>query len=445
LIVGGTGVRNRPAEQSRPDERPGITPRLLASWLRLFHPEPNAVIEVRILKIKGEGSYSSNRGGYFDAEHFSTAAGMALAREAEGVYFTLNPLRNGVEARCPNTIKKAEPGGLTSKDDVAARQWLMIDADPQRPSGVSATKAERKKALTDVQELRAYLKGQGWPEPIFADSGNGWHVYYRIDLPADDGGLVERVLRALSQRFSTADTKIDPVTHQPNQLTKFYGTYARKGESTADRPHRRSGLMEVPGCASVWDVSTADVKVVSKEQLEAVGGAAAKKTRGGHSRNGRQDHRLIVPTYLTHFGITVHRDRPGGGGMVWHIECPFDSSHGQNSGDTVVGQLANGAMYFKCNHPDCDGKKWADFKRAVGEPLPEHYDPPKTPRPRKRREGVGVGDVGVGGTPTPSRRAATCSWQTRTTGTPRNWPACWLRGSCSPSRRRTGPGSTKQW
>jgi hypothetical protein len=401
LNVGGTGVRGRPDEQSPPAEQKVVGPQLLASWLRLFHPEARPVIEMRILKIKDEGrSYPYNVGGYFDAEHFSGAAARALDRKtAEGAYFTLNPLRNGVEARCPNKLKRAEPGGLTSKDDVDKRQWLMIDADPKRPGGVSATKAERDKAWNDIGQLRDYLKGQGWPEPIVASSGNGFHLYYRVDLPADDGGLVERVLKELSQRFSTADTKIDPTTHKPNQLTKLYGTYARKGEDTPDRPHRRSHLTEVPGCESVWDVSTADVKVVTKEQLEAVGGAAPPVNgRAGAASKGRHsDHRLMVPTYLAHFGVSVRKEvKPG----VWQIECPFDSSHG-TKGETVVGQFPNGATYFKCNHPDCDGKKWAEFKRVVGEPLPEHYDPPKgrraaRPRPQGQREGVG--GTGVCGT-----------------------------------------------
>jgi P4 family phage/plasmid primase-like protien len=396
LIVGGTGVRKPPAEQSPPAEQRGVSPRLLASWLRLFHPEPNPVIEMRLLKIKGESVYPFNVGGYFDAAHFVGAAVRALDRKtAEGAYFTLNPLRNGVEARCPNKTKRAEAGGLTGKDDVAKRQWLMIDADPKRPAGISATKGERAKALADIQELRAYLKGQGWPEPIVASSGNGFHLYYRIDLPADDGGLVERVLRELSQRFSTAETKIDPTTHKPNQLTKLYGTYARKGEDTADRPHWRSHLVEVPGCASVWDVSTADVKVVTKEQLEAVGGAASK-ARVGSSRNGpRQDHRLKVREYLQHRGVTVHAEKPGSGGVVWLVVCPFNPDHGTKKGDTVVGQKADGMTFFKCNHPDCDGKRWQEFKAAVGKPLPDHYDPPLADRTRKRREGVG-GDVGVG-------------------------------------------------
>jgi hypothetical protein len=407
IIVGCTGLPRRPdeqgaqAQQSPPAERKVVGQALLASWLRLFHPEPNPVIEMRLLKIKDKGrSYTYNVGGYFDAEHFLGAATRALDREAEGTYFTLNPLRNGVDARCQNKLKQAEAGRQTTKNDVAKRQWLPIDADPVRPSGISSTKEERDKAWQDIRPLRDFLKAQGWADPVVASSGNGYHLYYRIDLPANDGGLVERVLKELDRRFSTPETRIDPAIHNSNQITKLYGTFARKGENTADRPHRRSHLIEVPGCESPWDVSTADVRVVSKEQLEAVGGAAAPRKRGGPSRNGRQDHKLIVPTYLTHVGVTVHRERPGGGGTVWHIECPFDPSHGGNHGDTVVGQLANGATYFTCNHPDCGGKGWADFKKAVGEPLPEHYDPPKGRRPAPRREGVGVSGVSVnaGGT-----------------------------------------------
>jgi hypothetical protein len=81
---------------------------------------------------------------------------------------------------------------------------------------------------------------------MLADSGNGYHLLYRVDLPADDGGLVERILAALGERFDTPHAKIDRTVFNPARICKLPGTLARKGDSTADRPHRRAKLLEVP-------------------------------------------------------------------------------------------------------------------------------------------------------------------------------------------------------
>ena len=86
----------------------------------------------------------------------------------------------------------------------------------------------------------------GWPVPIMAISGNGYHLLYRIDLPTNDDGLIERVLLALCERYSDDSVTVDRAVHNPSRITKVIGTLARKGDDTPDRPHRRSELLEIP-------------------------------------------------------------------------------------------------------------------------------------------------------------------------------------------------------
>ncbi len=40
-----------------------------------------------------------------------------------------------------------------------------------------------------AREVRDHLRGQGWPEPVVGDSGNGAHLLYRADLPNDPESL----------------------------------------------------------------------------------------------------------------------------------------------------------------------------------------------------------------------------------------------------------------
>ena len=82
--------------------------------------------------------------------------------------------------------------------------------------------------------------------PIIADSGNGWHLLYCIDLPADDGGLVARVLKALAAKFSDAAVDIDTKVGNASRICKLYGTVAAKGKHSPERPHRVSKVIEIP-------------------------------------------------------------------------------------------------------------------------------------------------------------------------------------------------------
>src|SRR5262249_28091459 len=123
---------------------------------------------------------------------------------------------------------------------------LLIDADPRRPANCSATDQEKARARAKVLEVRDFLTGMGWPLPLLCDSGNGYHLLYRIELPADDGGLVKRVLQALAARSDDRAVEIAAKAPAAPRTTKLYGTRACKGEDTPERPHRRTGILEGP-------------------------------------------------------------------------------------------------------------------------------------------------------------------------------------------------------
>jgi hypothetical protein len=110
--------------------------------------------------------------------------------------------------------------------------------------GIPSTDAEKVDAWETIRAVRSYLDTEGWPAPVLADSGNGYHLLYRIDLPTDDCGLVQRVLQKLACRFDSDAVKIDQKVFNPSRICKLYGTLARKGDHTPERPHRRSGIPE---------------------------------------------------------------------------------------------------------------------------------------------------------------------------------------------------------
>jgi hypothetical protein len=187
------------------------------------------------------------------------AAATELGDE-KGAYFSLNP--------CPPDLTKAIHAG-----DMLRRRWLLLDIDPRRPPDTNSTEKEKATAWAVTERVQAFLGGWGWPGPIVVDSGNGYHLLYRIDLPNDDAArvLLPRLIRALAARFDTKKVILDPKVHNANRISKLPGTWASKGPHSAQRPHRLCRIKTAP----------ATVQVVAREQLQAV--AAGTPAASGES------------------------------------------------------------------------------------------------------------------------------------------------------------------
>jgi hypothetical protein len=209
--------------------------------------EPGDVVELRAFKDRTAVS------GYFDDHEELVEEATKLDGRGFIVYVTLNPVQPALLARAQNKIK-TYPKATTSDADILRRRWLPVDLDPVRPADVSATDEEKKAALGKARELRDYLKEQGWPEPLVADSGNGYHLIYRVDLPNDRESLelVKGVLEALAFKFSDETVEVDTTTCNAARIWKLYGTTARKGDDTEKRPHRVSRFLEAPTEFAAW-------------------------------------------------------------------------------------------------------------------------------------------------------------------------------------------------
>jgi hypothetical protein len=139
--------------------------------------EPGQVYEIRAF---GRGTTS----GYF--RDFAKLAEVAarLSGRTPAVYVSLNPVLPDLFARSADRIK-SWARATTSDGQIIRRRWLPIDFDPVRPSDISSTSDEHQASLLRARECLNWLLSIGWPEPIVADSGNGAHLLYRVDLPND--------------------------------------------------------------------------------------------------------------------------------------------------------------------------------------------------------------------------------------------------------------------
>jgi hypothetical protein len=306
--------------------------------------EPDSVAELRILETGSPGTVS----GYFTDWEKCAQAACKWSGKAPAVYITLNPCHTALLARAANRLA-VRARQTTADHDILKRRWLPIDFDPRRPAGISSTDAEHDTALQRAFACREWLTAQGWPAPILADSGNGAHLLYRIDLPNDDAGrdLVKQCLEALALYHADDVVSLDVGVFNAARIWKLYGTRACKGEHLPERPHRRARLIDVP------DV----VLVVSRQQLEALAALVPSSPQSEPAHpTGRVSFDL--PQWIAeHHLPVVATGSWGDGGRKWILNpCPWNGDH-TNKAAYIV-RFATGAIAAGCHHNGCAEKDW---------------------------------------------------------------------------------------
>ncbi len=204
--------------------------------------EPGDVVEVRIPKTR-VGVVA----GYFDDLTMMANAIYHADNKyrAAGIYYVLNPSDKALLGRAYNRLKE-RVDCTTADPNILARRWLPVDLDPVRPAGISSSDTEHDSAIERAQVIADEMAGE-WERPIIADSGNGAHLLYRVDLPNNQRSLtyVSAALAELDRRYSDDVVRVDVTCANAARIWKCYGSIARKGDNIPGRPHRRSRLLEV--------------------------------------------------------------------------------------------------------------------------------------------------------------------------------------------------------
>jgi len=399
---------------------------------RLFF-HPGEVVEIRVAGLKGErkGVWEGRAWGadawvfgYFDNEtDFAEAVRKLDTAGAAFVYFTPNPPRPELIHRVRNRLVVADKKRtLTSNHEVRCIRWLLIDLDPSkavRPAGISSSDEELEAVAELGKEIKTWLGDDlDFPDPIGGMSGNGYHLVYRLpDLPnevprgqkrSEASMLVKGALEALAHRFQDPRVDVDQTVHNAARIWKLYGTVARKGESSEERPHRRSYLF------SSAPESLEQVEVVSRKQLKRLVSMApedssrpapsassypvktSKPGKKGKTRRYKHDlGDLDVPAWLSAYGRAVHSVEQDGSATRFILEeCVFDSSH--KAKDACIVQVPNEPLRYHCFHNSCEGLYFKDARRVISgedslKPFMTGYDPSQD-RP-KETQYAGKGEL----------------------------------------------------
>ena len=331
--------------------------------------EPNALVELCAI---GEGRIDS---GYYDDHD-------ALARDAKrlsdsgkytGVYITVNPVKPDVPMQKGITTNRMyyHVASRTKDEHIAKRRWFALDIDPIRKSHTSAT--YRQKAATHwCKSSTVEILRREWrmPEPIMADSGNGFYALYRTDEPNDaaTASVFKNATKAIADQCSIPDVaNVDAGSHNASHLIKLFGTMARKGADTRETPHRFSHLSGVPK----------NLCIVPHERLEKLANTVARTQKSPKSAKVSSSLANKVDEFLKRAAIDVKStdDLPDGGKKWALAQCWFNPEHEC----AVVFMNSGGGLTYCCYHQSCghNTNRWKEFLESVEAKLGERFDLPR--------------------------------------------------------------------
>ncbi|MFO0836927.1 MAG: hypothetical protein U1D55_00250 [Phycisphaerae bacterium] len=224
-----------------------MTVALIRSAIERLRVNSEHIVELRALDLPGRYGAGGVAAGWFDDPDMLAREAARLDLRGAQVYVTLNPANPALLARAYNRIIE-RPKATTSDHDILRRVWLPLDIDPVRPAGVSADPDELAAARQRALDVAAWLHQQLNDDPaIWAFSGNGFHLLFRIELSNDDAAtqMVKGIIETASDRFSDQVVRVDKTVFNAARIWRLYGTLNRKGDNVPrlGRVHRRAAIL----------------------------------------------------------------------------------------------------------------------------------------------------------------------------------------------------------
>lgn len=324
--------------------------------------KPNGeLFEVRIINKR-----LKNLSGYFtNADKLIRQLNMIPINQITGanIYFTLNRINSICYAKEQHD-KFLIGSTATTDGDITDYEYILIDFDPKRPSGISSSDKELDRCLDLRDTVYRFLEKEGFKEPTITLSGNGCHLLYKVDFPntEENKQIVKHFIEYLGLRFSDSYVDIDTTVFNPARVCKLYGTLAQKGANMPDRPHRMSKTEYISSEVTPLDNLKKIANMIPKmEQPMTI------------SNNGSFD----LKDFLNKHNIRVKNTLNDKNGIKYILEeCPFNPEH--NKDNPAIFLLNNGAIGFKCFHNSCSNNGWKEFRRYYEPDYEKQSQPQQT-------------------------------------------------------------------
>lgn len=323
-------------------------------WWSVFHTE-GEITEIR--SFGGSGAYS---GYYKNIDNVIRDLEYLESKPDLQVYFILNAINPDCYGRVQRE-QLAYKTKTTADDEIIGRKWLMIDLDPKRTSGISSSQEELEYAHQKALEVYRFLRDKGFYDPVVCMSGNGYHLMYscKIAVSKETDALIERFVNALAMLFTDDKVDVDKKCTNKARLSKVYGTTAKKGSNSPERPWRLSKIVKVPD----------EIKANDIEYIKKVAELYPEDTPKPSQDNNWGQEKFDVESFLMKHNIGYKKENYKDGIKYVLDHCVFNEQH--KGKDAVIFQRDNGGLAYVCLHNSCSHYTWKDFRMRFE---PNAYD-----------------------------------------------------------------------
>lgn len=306
----------------------------------------NDLVEIRLIGTNKTAS------GYFSNPD-------TLIQEIEpytdsyNIYFTLNTINPACYGREQKDKIVLRPKNTTQDSEILCRNYVLIDLDPKRPSGVCSTKEEATRAHEKGKEVIKFLMDNGFYEPLVVFSSSGIHIYLKCALLNNEENtkLVKRFLNAISMLFSDDDVDCDTSVYNAARISRLIGSYSCKGANNdATRPQRKCRFLSIPE----------EIKVNEKEYFVKIANMYPEDIKPTRENNYTVE-RFDLESFLQKHNIEVTKVENVAGGKKYVLKhCCFNPAH--TGKDAVIFQRDTGEIAYHCFHASCQQYSWRDVR-----------------------------------------------------------------------------------
>lgn len=305
----------------------------------------NQLTEIRLLT----SSDNRNASGYFTDPKKMIDAVKGYSNEYN-VYFTINSINPDCYGR-PQRDKIINRSGNTTTDkDIIGRDWIILDLDSKRATGVNATEEQLTAAKLKANDVYKFLTNNGFYPPVVICSGSGVHLYLRCALlPSDENSaMVKRFLKAMSMMFTDDKVDIDTTVHNLSRISRVPGFFNRKGSSEdSERPQRLCSFVKIPE----------EIKINEKEYFEKIASLYPEEEIKPTEYNNYSTEPFDLESFIAKHNIPVVGKRQVADGTRYYLtHCLFNEQH--KGKDAILFRHKNGAVAYFCYHNSCAGNNW---------------------------------------------------------------------------------------
>ena len=312
----------------------------------------NQLTEIRL--IASDGKTAS---GYFTNPDTMIEAVKPYINDYS-VYFTINSINPDCYGRPQRDKIMPRVKNTTTDGEIIGRDWVLLDLDSKRATGVNATEEQLGCAKKKANEVYKFLRDNGFNEPVVICSGSGVHLYLRCALlpTEENNALIKRFTQAMSMLFSDDQVDIDEKVFNLSRIARVCGYYNRKGTNAdKERPQRLCEFVRVPS----------EIKVNEKDYFAKIAELYPEDPKPSKENNYSVE-RFDLDAFIAKHNIEISKIEEVSGGKKYILKhCVFNPAH--TGKDAVIFQKDNGALSYVCLHNSCADKDWRAF-RAHFEP-----------------------------------------------------------------------------